>query len=194
MSKLLLMSVGLSLACSVAAAATEGNSPLFLNRVGETIVKLQFAPVRTAKWGPDQCQYEDEKSVRHNKKLPLMDVKPGRYNVRFTDLKGRICTVKNLSVRGDALVVLRENELPPCTRTREGVTRLSTLAPPRPRRHRVSHGPRQHRVSYLFGSTDARETMPYGIKPRSTAPSRIFRVTRPDVESFVDYHINVELL
>ena len=137
MSKLLLISVGLSLVCSVAVAA-EDNSPLFLNRVGETIVKLQFAPARTAKWGLDQCQYEDEKSVRHNKKLALMGVRPGRYNVRFTDLKGRICTVRNLSVKAGDLVVLRENDLPPCTKTREGVRRLSTSAPPRPHRRRVA--------------------------------------------------------
>jgi hypothetical protein len=95
------------------AFAIEGNSLLFLNRVGETIVHLQLAPAGTTKWGPDQCQYEDDKSIEHNEKIPLMGVTPGRYDIRFTDLKGRACTVRNLDVKPGALVVLRENELPP---------------------------------------------------------------------------------
>jgi hypothetical protein len=112
MSKLLLVSLGLSFACSVAIAA-EDDSLLFLNRVGESIVKLQLAPAGTTKWGPDQCQYEDDKSVENNEKIPLKGTAPGRYDIRFTDLKGRSCTVKNLEVKAGALVVLREKELPP---------------------------------------------------------------------------------
>ena len=110
MSKLL-MSLGFSLACSIALAADD-KPLLLLNRVGETIVKLQFAPAGSTKWGPDQCQYEEDKSVEHNEKVPLHGVAPGRYDVRFTDLKGRSCTVKNLDVKEGALTVIRENELP----------------------------------------------------------------------------------
>jgi hypothetical protein len=109
MSKLLLISIGLSFACSAAMAADS----LFLNRVGETLVKLQLAPAGTTKWGPDQCQFEDDKSVENNEKIPLKEVMPGRYDAKFTDLKGRTCTVKNLDVKDGALVVIRESELPP---------------------------------------------------------------------------------
>ena len=111
MLKLSLVSIGLSLACSAAIAA-ESNL-LFLNRVGETLVKLQLAPAGSSKWGPDQCQFEDDKSVENNEKIPLKEIVPGRYDVRFTDLKGRTCMVKNLEVKDGALVVLREAELPP---------------------------------------------------------------------------------
>ena len=109
MSKLLLISIGLLFACSAAMAADS----LFLNRVGETLVKLQLAPAGTTKWGPDQCQFEDDKSVENNEKIPLKEVMPGRYDAKFTDLKGRTCTVKNLDVKDGALVVIRESELPP---------------------------------------------------------------------------------
>jgi hypothetical protein len=112
MSKLLLIAVTLSLACSVAIAADD--KPLqFLNRAGETLVKLQFASAGTTKWGADQCQYEDDKQVEHNEKISLQGVTPGRYDVRFTDIKGRSCTVKNLDVKAGALVVIRQTELPP---------------------------------------------------------------------------------
>jgi hypothetical protein len=54
MSKLLLIAVTLSFACSAAIAADD--KPLqFLNRASETLVKLQFAPAGTTKWGADQC-------------------------------------------------------------------------------------------------------------------------------------------
>jgi hypothetical protein len=116
MSGILRTLVGFAIICPAALAA-EDKPSLFLNRVGETIVKLQLAPAGTTKWGPDQCQYEDDKSVEHNEKIPLHDVTPGRYDVRFTDLKGRSCTVKNLDVKEGALTVIRENELPPdCVR------------------------------------------------------------------------------
>jgi hypothetical protein len=112
MSKLLLISLALSLGCTAAIAADD--KPLqFLNRAGETMVKLQFAPAGTAKWGADQCQHEDDKQVEHNEKTALEGVTPGRYDVRFTDVKGRTCTVKNLDVKAGALVVIRQAELPP---------------------------------------------------------------------------------
>ena len=112
----LLLSLALLFASS-SAFAVEGNSLLFLNRVGETIVHLQLAPAGTTKWGPDQCQYEDDKSIEHNEKIPLTGVMPGRYDIRFMDLKGRACTVRNIDVKDGALVVLRENELPAeCTK------------------------------------------------------------------------------
>ena len=76
------------------------------------MVKLQFAPAGTTKWGTDQCQYEDDKQVEHNEKIPLQGVSPGRYDVRFNDVRGRSCTVKNLDVKAGALVVIREAELP----------------------------------------------------------------------------------
>ena len=113
MLKLLFVSIGLSFACSAAIAA---DSLLFLNRVGETLVKLQLAPAGSSKWGPDQCQFEEDKSVENNEKIPLKGIMPGRYDIRFTDLRGRTCTVKNQDVKDGALVVIREKELPPeCT-------------------------------------------------------------------------------
>jgi hypothetical protein len=95
------------------AIAADDKPLLFLNRAGETMVKLQFAPAGTTKWGSDQTQYEDDKQVEHNEKITLRDVTPGRYDVRFTDIKGRSCTVKNLDLKPGTLVVIRQAELPP---------------------------------------------------------------------------------
>jgi hypothetical protein len=67
---------------------------------------------------PPTCQpifYISATSARSAnwEKIPLKGTTPGRYDIRFTDLKGRSCTVKNLEVKAGALVVLREKELPP---------------------------------------------------------------------------------
>jgi hypothetical protein len=97
----------------VSSIAIDDKPLLFLNRAGETMVKLQFAPAGTTKWGADQTQYEDDKQVEHNEKIPLQGVTPGRYDVRFTDIKGRSCTVKNLDVTPGTLLVIRQAELPP---------------------------------------------------------------------------------
>ena len=37
------------------APARADDGPRFLNRTGQTVVKLQLAPVGSKAWGPDQC-------------------------------------------------------------------------------------------------------------------------------------------
>jgi hypothetical protein len=105
--------VGLALASS-AALAQEAKGPRFLNRTGQTVVKLQLAPTGTKIWGPDQCANDDEGEVDHNEKLTLVGVKSGRYDMRIADKNGRVCFVKNVDLREGVQFSIKEQDLTDC--------------------------------------------------------------------------------
>ena len=103
----------LVLTCSV-ALAQEARAPRFLNRTGQTIVKLQLAPVGTKIWGPNQCANDDEGEVDHNEKLTLVGIKSGRYDMRIADKNGRVCLVKGVDVKEGAQFSIKEQDLADC--------------------------------------------------------------------------------
>ena len=107
--------VAFALACS-AAFAQETRGPRFLNRTGQTVVKLQLAPAGTKVWGSDQCANDDEGEVDHNEKLTLVGVKSGRYDMRIADKNGRVCFVKNVDLREGAQFSLKEQDLTDCAK------------------------------------------------------------------------------
>jgi hypothetical protein len=96
------------------ALAQEARGPRFLNRTGQTIVKLQLAPAGTKIWGPDQCANDDEGEVDHNEKLTLVGVKSGRYDMRIADKSGRVCLVKSVDVKEGAQFSVKEQDLIDC--------------------------------------------------------------------------------
>jgi hypothetical protein len=102
-----------ALACS-SAAAEEGKSPRFLNRTGQTVVKLQLAPAGTKAWGSDQCANDDEGEVDHNEKLTLVGVKSGHYDMKIADKNGRVCVVKNVDVKEGTQFSIKEQDLTDC--------------------------------------------------------------------------------
>jgi len=105
--------VTFALASSV-ALAQEARGPRFLNRTGQTVVKLQLAPTGTKIWGPDQCANDDEGEVDHNEKLTLAGVKSGRYDMRIADKNGRVCFVKNVDLKEGAQFSIKEQDLTDC--------------------------------------------------------------------------------
>ena len=102
-----------ALACSP-AAAEEGKGPRFLNRTGQTVVKLQLAPAGTKAWGPDQCANDDEGEVDHNEKLTLVGVKSGHYDMKIADKNGRVCVVRNVDLKEGTQFSIKEQDLIDC--------------------------------------------------------------------------------
>jgi hypothetical protein len=103
----------LVLACSP-SVAEEAKGPRFLNRTGQTVVKLQLAPAGTRAWGPDQCANDDEGEVDHNEKLTLVGVKSGRYDMKIADKNGRVCVVKNVDLKEGTQFSIKEQDLTDC--------------------------------------------------------------------------------
>jgi len=112
---LLLVSVTLAIGCLTAAAADKMR---FWNLTSAEINELYLAPAGTDQWGPNQCLNDDDKSVEADERLDLKDVAPGRYDVKFTDVHGRHCLVKNVDVKagGKYAFSIAEKELTDCTK------------------------------------------------------------------------------
>lgn len=93
----------------------------FWNLTSFTITDLVLAPAGTAgaaagPFGPNQCANDRDGTVDHDERLRLLGIAPGRYNVRLTTKPGRVCTVRNVEVRGGGKYSfsLSDNDLVDC--------------------------------------------------------------------------------
>ncbi len=73
----------------------------FWNLTSTTITGLALAPAGTTAFGPNQCANDKDGAVDHDERLRLIGIEPGRYDVKVVDKKGRICTARNVAVKGE---------------------------------------------------------------------------------------------
>lgn len=71
----------------------------FWNLTGVELVEVALAPAGTDKFGADQTDNDDEKSIGTDERVPLAGISAGKYDVRIKDKAGRVCLVKNVDVR-----------------------------------------------------------------------------------------------
>lgn len=93
------------------ATAASAKATRFWNLTENTITKLQLAPVGTQSFGPDQCKNDKDGTVEHDERLKIVGVPTGTYDVRFSDAKGRTCTVKNIAVKEGEIFSVDEKQL-----------------------------------------------------------------------------------
>ncbi len=88
----------------------------FWNLTSDTITNLVMAPAGTDKFGPNQCANDRDGSVDHDERLRLTGVQPGRYDVRLTQKRGRVCTVHGVEVKGEGRYAfsLADDDLKDC--------------------------------------------------------------------------------
>ena len=109
--------IGLAMAAAGAAAAEAAEHLQFWNLTANTINELYMAPAGTSSWGPNQCPNDaEDKTVEADEKLPLKGIDAGRYDVKLTDVTGRSCLVKNVTVRatGKYAFSIAEKDLTDC--------------------------------------------------------------------------------
>ena len=101
-----------------AASAWPVDRMQFWNLTGTTISKLYLAPAGTTNWGPDQCANDKDGTVDPDERLQLTALAAGRYDVKFTDIKGRTCIVKDVAVRAGSgyAFSISESELKDCSK------------------------------------------------------------------------------
>ena len=88
----------------------------FWNLTNATVTSLTMAPAGTTNFGPNQALNDRDKEVDHNERLPLRGVSPGRYDVKLGFAKNRICTVRNVEVKGEGRYAfsLEQSDLTDC--------------------------------------------------------------------------------
>ncbi|WP_315781913.1 MULTISPECIES: hypothetical protein [unclassified Bradyrhizobium] len=98
------------------SAAYAEDGPRFLNRTGQTIVKMYLAAAGTKNWGADQCKNDDEGMVDHNERMTLVGVKSGRYDIKLSEQGGRTCVAKNIELKEGAQFIVRDTDLTECSK------------------------------------------------------------------------------
>ena len=112
----ILIGLGVLVAAAPAGAAEHLQ---FWNLTANTINELYMAPAGTTNWGPNQCLNDpQDKTVEADEKLPLKGVDAGRYDVKLSDVTGRHCLVRNVTVRatGKSAFSIAEKDLTDCTK------------------------------------------------------------------------------
>ena len=103
-----LAAAGLALAMGSALAA---KATRMWNLTDNTITKLQLAPTGSTDYGPDQAKNDKDGAVDHDERLKITGVSTGSYDAKFSDAKGRTCTVKNLAVKEGDVFSIEEKQL-----------------------------------------------------------------------------------
>ncbi len=86
--------------CGVVRPAMAQERMAFWNLTTSTITNLVMAPAGSSEFGPNQCANDRDGSVDHDERLRLTGIAPGRYDVQLTTKPGRMCTVRNVEVKG----------------------------------------------------------------------------------------------
>ena len=104
----------LVLALAVCGPAAAAKTTRLWNLTDNTITKLQLAPAGTSDFGPDQAKNDKDGAVDHDERLKITGVSTGSYDMRFTDAKGRTCTVQGLAVKEGDVFSVEEKQLTDC--------------------------------------------------------------------------------
>ncbi len=90
--------------CGAGCPAVAQERMAFWNLTSFTITNLVMAPAGNdgalGEFGPNQCANDRDGAVDHDERLRLAGIAPGRYDVRLTTKPGRVCTIRNVEVKG----------------------------------------------------------------------------------------------
>ncbi len=91
--------------CGAVRPALAQERMAFWNLTSFTITNLVMAPAgvdgaAAGPFGPNQCANDRDGAVDHDERLRLVGIAPGRYDVRLTTKPGRVCTVREVEVKG----------------------------------------------------------------------------------------------
>jgi hypothetical protein len=108
--------VVLALAAMATQALAEGRPTRFWNLTRHTVSELYLAPAGTTDWGPNQCKNDKDGTVDADERLRITGVAPGSYDAKLTDVSGRTCVVRNITISAGEIFSIEEKDLTSCTR------------------------------------------------------------------------------
>jgi hypothetical protein len=100
---------------SIAAAAADGKGMRFWNLTSVTLSSVQLSPSGADKWGKNQCLNDPDGAVDHDERLKITGVAPGTYDVKLANKQGRVCIVRNIELKSNAVFSIEDKDLTNCT-------------------------------------------------------------------------------
>lgn len=98
------------LVLAAAGSAFAAKPTKFWNLTDNTITEFYLAPAGSDKFGPNQTKNDKDGTVDHDERLKILDVPTGTYDVKFSDDKGRKCTVKGIAVKEGDIFSIEEKQ------------------------------------------------------------------------------------
>lgn len=86
----------------------------FWNLTRHTIQEFQLAPAGTTAWGENQCRNDKDGTVDSDERLRITGIEPGVYDARLKDVTGRVCLVRNVTVKAGDIFSIEEKDLTAC--------------------------------------------------------------------------------
>lgn len=115
MRKLLSLTIAIAGALFAASPAGAFDKPIrFWNLTANTINQFYLSRSGANSWGENLTKNDADGSVDHDERLKLPTTKPGYYDVKFTDVKGRTCIVANVKITEGKVFSIEEKELKDC--------------------------------------------------------------------------------
>jgi hypothetical protein len=114
MAKLLSPALLLAFTIAAATAETRNRPTRFWNLTKNTISEFRLAPAGTANWGPDQCKNDKDGSVEPDERLPITGIASGHYDAKLSDVRGRMCIVRDIKIEPGAVFAIEEKDLTSC--------------------------------------------------------------------------------
>jgi hypothetical protein len=103
-----------ALVAPATAAIAQSRPTRFWNLTHNTITELYLAPAGSSDWGPDQCKNDKDGTVESDERLRITAVASGSYDVKLTDVTGRVCVVRGVRIEIGAIFSIEEKDLKSC--------------------------------------------------------------------------------
>jgi len=90
--------------------------PLLWNLTANTINSVLISPAGKDQWGPEEIVNDNDHTVDPDERLKITGVADGIYDVKFKDVKGRSCVVRNIEIKTNKVFTIDEKELKDCAK------------------------------------------------------------------------------
>jgi hypothetical protein len=98
------------------AAAAQGKGVRLWNLTTATMTSFQLSPAGKNNWGPNQTLNDRDKEVDHDERLRITGVAPGTYDAKVGYREGRVCFVRGIEIKADAVFSVADKDLRDCNK------------------------------------------------------------------------------
>ena len=86
------------------------------NLTTATISSFQLSPAGQTNWTANLTLADKDKEVDHDERLRISGIEPGRYDAKVGYPDGRICMVRDIEIKADAVFDIADKDLKDCNK------------------------------------------------------------------------------
>jgi len=111
-----LIAIGVLLMALPGELRAQGKGIRLWNLTTATISGFQLSPAGKNDWGPNQTLNDKDKEVDHDERLRITGVAPGRYDAKVGYPGSKLCYVRDIEIKADAVFSIADKDLKDCSK------------------------------------------------------------------------------